>query len=373
MAILFLHHSLRMENSLLFQQRSHGPMVKAPAYGAGDSRFESWCDREKLFLLFVLLTRFELVVPISSSARIVRRTPTNVAKRRSLDGIVVVVQRLELRIRRVSLVGWSRESYGDSMERSIGTTLFHLERRREREIRPDRRRCSFTSVSLQIVAVVRSTVVEDNLAGTSRRCSTKHIDRHVSFHGFAVFRMRQSSFTGLVRIPLGIGFSRTAVVLFRQFRRIGLRSDVSVFRSTADLSARTQLAHRKRVSLSLTKTTEGTRGSADSILVEEQWACVAFDTGNLFIGHQRVRIIRCSWTKTFFSVLEHTVVQLFLHRTNEKLPLNTVWSRWFSLGESFGPIVEHHRSMPFYQHQLHSSPSYWSSFLTLDKSIKQSK
>ncbi len=30
-------------------QRSHGPMVKAPAYGAGDSRFESWCDRVILF------------------------------------------------------------------------------------------------------------------------------------------------------------------------------------------------------------------------------------------------------------------------------------------------------------------------------------
>ena len=26
-------------------------MVKAPAYGAGDSRFESWCDRFNLFLI----------------------------------------------------------------------------------------------------------------------------------------------------------------------------------------------------------------------------------------------------------------------------------------------------------------------------------
>ena len=83
------------------------------------------------FFFFVLLTQFELDVPISSSTRIVHRTRINGAKLDWLADTVLAVRHLALRIRPVSLVGWIREYYDDSMERSIGTTLFHLERRRE--------------------------------------------------------------------------------------------------------------------------------------------------------------------------------------------------------------------------------------------------
>ena len=48
-------------------QRSHGPMVKAPAYGAGDSRFESWCDR--LAFLLVLFRRLDTMQNRSRSRR----------------------------------------------------------------------------------------------------------------------------------------------------------------------------------------------------------------------------------------------------------------------------------------------------------------
>ena len=35
-------------------------MVKAPAYGAGDSRFESWCDRLTFFSFHLLRPRFSI-------------------------------------------------------------------------------------------------------------------------------------------------------------------------------------------------------------------------------------------------------------------------------------------------------------------------
>ena len=36
--------------------RSSGPTDKAPDYGSGDSRFESWLDREVFFFFDTLLT-----------------------------------------------------------------------------------------------------------------------------------------------------------------------------------------------------------------------------------------------------------------------------------------------------------------------------
>ena len=47
----------RLKKTHCIHCRSHGPMVKAPAYGAGDSRFESWCDRSFFPFLFLSLLR----------------------------------------------------------------------------------------------------------------------------------------------------------------------------------------------------------------------------------------------------------------------------------------------------------------------------
>ena len=116
-------------------------MVKAPAYGAGDSRFESWCDRSVSFLIFSFFfiylspTLFYAPVQPQLEWHIARRILISEAISDLLGDTMPEHWPSPVCIRLMFLVEWTEGSVDGSTVHSNQTTSSHLgKREREREL-----------------------------------------------------------------------------------------------------------------------------------------------------------------------------------------------------------------------------------------------